>query len=286
MSTYFSKRYTRSLSGNIAVWLLLLILGVFMMLPLVYTAVSAFKPFNELFVFPPRFFVKRPTTDNFVKLFLSASSMWVPLSRYIFNSVFISVTATFGNVMLSSAAAYPLAKHPFPGRKMLTGITVATLMFTGVVTALPQYIILTQLKWLNTYAAIIVPAIGSTLGVFLMTQFIASMIPDSIIEAAQIDGASEYRIFLRVIMPNVKPAWLTLTIFCFQSVWANNGMSLVYSEQLKTLPAALSQISTAGIARIGEGMAASLILILPPILIFILAQNRIVETMAFAGLKE
>ena len=286
MSSQFSKRYTRSVPGNVTVWLLLLILGAFMMLPLIYTVVSAFKPFNEIFIFPPRFFVKRPTGDNFVKLFISASAMWVPLSRYIFNSVAISIAATLGNVLFSSAAAYPLAKHPFPGRKLLSGIAVATLLFTGAVTALPQYIILTKLGWLNTYAAIIVPAIGSTLGVFLMTQFIAQMIPESIIEAAQIDGASEYRIFGSIVMPNVKPAWLTLTIFCFQSVWANNGMSLVYSEQLKTLPAALSQIATSGIARVGEGMAASLIMILPPIFVFILAQNKIVETMAFAGLKE
>ena len=280
------KRFSRSLSGNIVVWIFLCVLGTFMALPLVYTVVSAFKPFNEIFIFPPRFFVKRPTTDNFTNLFISASSLWVPLSRYIVNSVFVSGATTFLHVILSSAAAYPLAKHVFPGKNLIFSVTVATLLFTGTVTGLPQYIILSKLGWLNTYLALIMPAAGATMGLFLMRQFIFQMIPDSVIEAARIDGAGELKIFLSIIMPNVRPAWLTLTIFCFQGIWANNGMSVIYSEQLKTLPAALSQVASAGIARAGEGMAAALILIVPPILVFVLSQSRIVETMAFAGLKD
>lgn len=281
-----NKRFARSLGGNLFIWLILVALGCFMMLPLVYAVVSAFKPFNEIFIFPPRFFVKNPTLENFSSLYALASNMWVPFSRYVFNSVFVSVTATALHVILSSAAAYPLAKHQFPGRNFLSGLIVAMLMFTGVVTALPQYIIMTYFGWVNTYQALIYPFIGSTLGLFLMKQFIEQMIPDAILEAARIDGASEYRIFWSIIMRNVKPAWLTLTILCFQSVWGNNGMSVVYSEELKTLPAALGQISTSGIARMGEGMAASLLIILPPILVFILTQNKIVETMAFAGIKD
>ena len=280
------KRFARSLTGDIFVWIILTILGAFMLLPLVYATVSAFKPFNEIFIFPPRFFVKRPTTDNFTNLYMIAANMRVPLSRYIFNSVFVSVAATGLHVIFASAAAYPLAKHKFPGQGTIYRVIVAMLMFTGVVTALPQYIIMTQIGWVNTYLALIMPFVGSTLGLFLMRQFIEQMIPDSVLEAARIDGANEYTIFWKVVMPNVKPAWLTLIIFCFQSVWASDGMSLVFNEELKTLPAALKQIGSAGIARMGESMAASLILIIPPIAVFIFSQSRIVETMAFAGLKE
>lgn len=286
MSRSSKSRFARSRAGDLFVWFLLLVLGVFMLLPLVYTTVSAFKPFNEIFLFPPRFFVRRPTTDNFAGLFALAANMWVPFSRYVFNSVFVSVVATGLHVLLSSAAAYPLAKDSFPGRQFLGALIVATLLFNSTVTALPQYILLTKLRWVNTYLALIAPFIGSTLGLFLMRQFMEQMIPDAILEAARIDGACEYRTLFSVVLPNVKPAWMTLIIFCFQNVWANTGASVIYDEQLKTLPAALSQISTAGLARMGEGMAASLLLILPPIAVFIVSQNRIVETMAFAGLKD
>ena len=280
------KRLTRSLGGNIAVGMILVLLGAFMVLPLLYTVVSAFKPFHEIFVFPPRFFVRNPTLDNFTNLIELTSNMWVPLIRYIFNSVFISAAATLIHILFASAAAYPLAKHTFPGKEKIFTVMVAMLMFSGAVTALPQYIILSGLQLIDSYMAIIFPAIGSTLGVFLMRQFMVQMIPDSVIEAARIDGASEYRTFFSIIMPNVKPAWLTLMVFTFQATWANNGVTFIYSEELKTLPTALGQIATAGIARMGEGMAASLLLILPPIALFIFSQTKVVETMAFAGVKE
>ena len=280
------KRFARSLGGDIVVLVILALTGAFMAIPLLYAVVSAFKPFNEIFLFPPRFFVRRPTTENFTGLWILATRMWVPFSRYAFNSVFVSLAATLAHILFASAAAYPLAKHKFPGQGKIFALIVATLLFTGEVTALPQYIIMTKLGWVDTYFALIFPFIGSTFGLFLMRQFIEQMVPTQVLEAARIDGANEYRIFWSIVMPNVKPAWLTLAIFCFQSVWSNTGLSVVYSEQLKPLPAMLQQIAASGIARMGEGMAVSLVLILPPILIFTLFQSQIVDTMSFAGLKE
>lgn len=278
------KRINRSLWGDIIVFLLLLAVSLFMALPFVYTVIQAFKPFEELFAFPPRFYVVNPTLDNFRDLFTVASNSWVPFSRYVANTVVVSLVGTVLHVICASLCAYPIAKHNFPGRKGIFKVIQLSLLFNGTVTALPTYIIMSSLGWINTHLAIIVPAIGGAFGMFLMKQFMEG-IPTPLIEAGRIDGAGEWRIFWKIIMPNVKPAWLTLVIFCFTSLWNNNGGSYIFDENLKLLPTALSQIATAGIARIGVGMAASLLLVIPPIVTFIISQSRIIETMSTAGIK-
>lgn len=278
-------RLSRSRFGNILVVLVLLLFAVFLAAPLIYTVMSSFKPFEEIFVFPPKFFVRRPVLDNYVDLFLVASNNWVPFSRYIFNSLLVSIVGTGACVLISSMAAYPLAKHNFPGKNALFSIIVIALLFTTKVTFVPQYIVMSGLGMINTYWSLILPTLGGSFGVFLMKQFM-EQIPVSVLESARIDGASEVRAFFSIVMPQVKPAWLTLIIFTFQGLWNNGGVSLVYNEELKTLPTAFSQIASAGNARFGAGMAASVLLMLPPILAFIIAQSRIMETMAFAGIKE
>lgn len=278
-------RVNRSLSGTLLLFMLLAVMGAFMALPLVYAVNHAFKPLDEIFLFPPTLFVRNPTLTNFSDLVNLLGDSWVPFWRYIFNTVFITGMGVVGHVTLASLAAYPLAKHRCPGRGFIFTIIVLSLMFTPAVTAIPNYMIMSWIGLIDTYWAIIVPAFAFPLGLYLMKQFM-EQIPDAILEAAKIDGAGEYRIFWKIVMPNVKPAWMTLIILIFQQLWGNDGGNFIYSEQLKTLNYAASQILQGGAARAGVGAAAALIIMSVPILIFIFSQSKIIETMASSGMKD
>jgi ABC-type glycerol-3-phosphate transport system permease component len=197
----------------------------------------------------------------------------------------ITIIGTVGHIVFASAAAYPLAKYRFPGSRVLFSTVVLSLMFSGQVTAIPNYMVMSWLGWINTQLSVIVPSLGFSLGLFLMKQFM-EQIPDSLLEAAKIDGASEYRIFWRIVMPNVKPAWMTLMILQFPMLWGSDGGNFIYSEKLKTLHYALGQISLGGIARSGVGAAVALILMIFPITLFIISQSNVIQTMATSGLKE
>ncbi|GGG23705.1 carbohydrate ABC transporter permease [Paenibacillus abyssi] len=279
------KRVNRSFMGSFSLFVLLAVVGAFMALPLVYAINAAFKPLDEIFLFPPTLFVRNPTFTNFVDLMTLLGQSWVPFSRYIFNTFFITGMGVIGHVILASAAAYPLAKHVFPGKATLFQTVVLSLMFTGAVTSIPNYMIMSWIGLIDTYWAVIVPAFAYPLGLYLMKQFMEQL-PDSLLEAAKIDGASEYRIFWQVVMPNVKPAWLTLMILLFQLLWGTDGNGFIYSEQLKTLHYASNQIIQGGIARAGVGAAVALILMSVPISLFIFSQSRIIETMATSGMKD
>lgn len=276
----------RSPGGNIAILFFLALVGVFMALPLVYSVSSALKPLDELWMYPPRFFVHNPTFKNFRDLFDLMGDNWVPFSRYVFNTFFVSVVGTFGHVILSSLCAYALAKHNFPGRNFLFQMVVLSLMFSAVVTQVPSFLIMSKMKLINTFGAYILPAFCSSLGLYLMKQFIETSIPDSLLEAARIDGAGEGRIFWRVVMPLVKPAWLTLIIFSFQGLWNTSATVLIQREELKTLNNALSQIVSGGIARTGTAAAAAVIMMVVPIFVFVISQGSIVETVATSGMKD
>lgn len=280
-----SKKVNRSFGGNVLMFLFLALLGMFMALPLLYTVNNAFKPLDELFIFPPTFFVRNPTLDNFSDLGILLTNSWIPFSRYILNTVIITGAGVLGHVIIASAAAYPLAKHEFHGKTILFGIVVLSLMFSGTVTAIPNYMIITALGINNNYLAVILPAFSSSLGLYLMKQFM-EQIPDSLLESARIDGASEYLIYWRIVMPNVKPAWLTLMILMFQSLWGTTGGGFLRSEQLKPLNYALNQIVQGGIARVGAASAVGLILMIVPIVLFIITQSNIIETMTTSGMKE
>lgn len=284
--SFAAKRYTRSVGGNIVVWFILALVGVFLILPLVYAVASAFKPYDEIFIFPPKILVNRPTTDNFKELFELCTNLNMPFSRYLFNSIFLTFVITAAHVVFSSMCAYPLAKNSFPGKKAIFKIIEFSLMFVATVTFLPQYIIISKLHLIDTVWAMILPSLGTTLGVFLMKQFM-EQIPTAIIEAARIDGCSEYGIFLKIIMPNVKPAWFTLMIFIFQSTWSNAGQQFIFREDLRTLPIIIDQLTTgAGMARVGSSAAGVLFLMIPPIVMFVILQSNVVETMASAAIKE
>lgn len=280
------KQLNRSRLGNAGVYFVLTVLGFFMLLPMVYTISSSLKPLDELWVFPPRFLVRNPTLNNFKELFRVLSDSVVPFSRYLFNTVLISVVGTAGHVILASMCAYALAKHTFPGSKLMFQVIVTTLLFNATVTAIPNFMMMTWLHLLDSYGALILPAFGSTLGLYLMKQFMEQMLNDSVIEAARIDGAGEWRIFWSIAMPMVKPAWLTLIIFSFKDLWNIGGTTYIHTEELKTLNYAMSQILAGGIARAGVGGAAAVVMLIVPVAVFIFTQSNVVETMGASGMKE
>ncbi len=280
------SRFSRSSFGNVVNLLFLLIIAAFMAIPVVYTVSNAFKPLNELFLFPPKLFVRDPTMDNFLGINSIMRQSWIPLSRYVLNSIVLTGIGVLGQIVFASLAAYVLSKEEFPGRNMLNKIVVFSLMFSGGVTAIPNYIIFSKLGMINSHLSLILPAFCNSLGLFLMKQFIDQMVPMSLLEAARIDGAGEFRIFYRIVMPLCKPAWLTLLIFSFQSLWSTTGGTYIYDEQLRTLPSALTTMINVGIARAGVSAAVALLLIIPPILTFILSQSNILQTMASSGMKD
>lgn len=276
----------RSLSGNIAIWLFLMLFAVVMVIPLVYAVSNAIKPMDEFFVFPPRFFARNPTLQNFRDLFSIYDNAEVPLSRYLFNTFFVSVAGTLGQVVLASACAYALAKLRFPGRRWMFRVIVASLMFNSTITSIANFITLRALGMVDTYWAVIVPSLGSPLGLYLMKQFMEQMIPDSLLEAGRIDGAGEVYMFLHIAFPLVKPAWLTLIVFAFQALWNGGATVYVYDERLKTINYALSQVQAGGIGRSGAAAAGVVITMAVPIVIFLLTQSSILETMATSGMKD
>ena len=278
------KRMSRSLGGDIALFLMLCLFGAFSAYPLVYTIFAAFKPLSELFIYPPKLFVMNPTFDNFIDLGLVMSDSWVPFSRYFFNTIFITLAGTVGHVLIASMAAYPLAKHRFPGSKLIFGMVVYSLMFAAQVTDTPRYIIFSGIGLVDTQWAIIVPAFAYSLGLYLMRQFMSD-INMELIEAAKIDGANEFQIYWRIVMPLVKPAWMTLIILLFQQLWNNDGGTYIYSEQLKPLSYSLNQIVNSGVARTGTASAVMLIMMIVPVTVFVLSQSQIIETMAHSGMK-
>ena len=251
-----------------------------MALPLIMIINNALKPLDELFRYPPLIWVRTPSLDNFKDLYVLMSNSWVPFSRYILNTVLITGFGTLGHVICASLAAYPLAKHDFPGKKVLFQMVVLSLMFSYSVTAIPNYMIISWLGINNTYLAVILPAFAYGLGLYLMKQFM-EQIPDSLLESARLDGAGEFRIFFSIVMPNVKPAWLTLAIFQFQTLWANTGSGFLRSEQLKPLQYALYQIAAGGPARQGASAVVQLIIAAIPITFF-----NIIETMTTSGMKD
>jgi len=276
----------RSAGGDASIFFFLAIMGIFMFLPMYYTFIQALKPLDELWAFPPKFYVTSPTFKNFKDLFRLMNTSWVPFSRYLFNTVIISAAGTFGNLALSSLAAYVLSKMKFPGKKPMFKLIELSLMFNAVAGAIANFIIMSALGWVDTLWAIIIPAWGSTLGLYLMKQFMDSSISDAVLESARLDGAKELYIFWKIAMPMVKPAWLTLIVYSFQGLWNTGSTIYIYSEQLKTFSYAIGQILAGGIVRAGAGAASTVVMMIVPILVFVISQSRILETMATSGMKD
>lgn len=239
-----ARKLNRSMAGNALLFTLMFICGVFMALPLVMIINNALKPLDELYQFPPKIFVRNPNLRNFSDLFILMNDSWVPFSRYIMNTIIITVAGMVGHVIVASWAAYPLAKDKFPGKALLFGM-----------------------------------------GLYLMKQFMEQL-PDSLMESARVQGANEWQIFWKIVMPNVKPAWLTLAIFQFQQMWGNTGSLFLRDEQLKPMQYALQQITAGGVSRAGAAAAVTFIIMAVPVLFFLLCQSSILETMTTSGMKD
>ena len=279
------KHINSSLGGDIAIFILLCLLGIFMIFPLYYSIVQSFKPISELFVFPPKLYVISPTTENFSNLFKVAGNLWVPFSRYVFNSVFITVAISVFHVIVVCCCAYCLSKCRFPGYGFLNQVIVTSLLFTSTATWIMQFVVMAKMGMINTYWALILPSVATPMGLYLMRQSM-STINDSIIDAAKVDGAGVFRTCWQVVIPNQKPAIATLIIYVFQGAWNVQGGALVYQEDLKTLPTIMSQIAASGIARQGIIYASAVVLMIPPLVIFLIAQSNVMETMANSGMKD
>lgn len=278
------KRLNRSKAGDIMLFIFLALAGIVSVLPLVLIISNAFKPLDEIFEYPPKFFVRNPTLDNFKDLGVALGGSMVPFSRYLFNTIMVTVVGTIGHLFIASMCAYPLAKYRIPGRTLILGLVTYSLMFPSSVTGIPNYIILNDLGLINTHWSIILPVIASSLGLYLMKQFMED-VPMELIESAKIDGASEFKIYRKIVMPLVKPASITLIILNFRSLWAAEGSTYIYREDYKMLSYALTQIATAGPARQGTLAAVSLIMIIVPIVMFIISQSNMLDTMAHSGMK-
>jgi putative chitobiose transport system permease protein len=284
VSLGIKKRVSRSFGGNLVLFVFLALVAIFISLPVIYILSNAFKPMEELFLFPPRFFPQNPTFDNFLTFASLAQNTMVPFSRYLFNSIYVAIIGTVAYIFIASLAAFPLAKHNFIGKATFLSVVVLAMLFRADVLGTVQYIIIAKLGMVDTAFALILPALSGTFGVFLMRQFMVA-IPDAVLEAGKIDGATEFGIYWRIIMPQVKPAWLTLVIFTFQGFWGTTGMQYIYTESMKMFPTVMSQIASVGLARAGAGACIALIMIIPPVIIYLICQNSVLETMAHAGIK-
>lgn len=284
MAKYKRVVLSRSTGGTVAIFAFLAIVGAFMLLPIVYVLVTAFKPLSEILAYPPKFFVQHPTFSNFSDLIEITQETWIPFERSLFNSLLIAVTGTAAYIIIASMAAYPLAKAKGRYIAVYYQVVVLAILFRPEVTRTPLYIILSGLGLINTYWSLLLPALAGSFGVFLMRQFMMT-IPDAMIEATRVDGANEFVIFWKFVMPMVKPAWMTLAIFTFRDLWNMGESQYIYEESLKTLTAVLQSISSAGIARAGAGAAVALIMMIPPVTVFIISQSSVMETMATTGIK-
>lgn len=278
------QRINRGISGDIVTIAVIALLGIFMVLPVIYIVGNALKPMEELYKFPPTLFPQNPTFVNFINLFTLVGETTMPFLRYVFNTIFMTAVAAAGQIILASMCAYSLSKIPFPGSKLIFSIIVFSLMFSGAVTTVPRFIIFAKLGLIDTYAGMILPALVSTMGLYLMKQFMENTVPNELLEAARIDGAGELRVFFEIVMPLLKPAWFTLIILSIQTLWGATS-SYTYSEVFKTLPQALAQLSNGAVTRAGVTSAATLIMLVIPITCFVVMQSKIVDTMGSAGLK-
>lgn len=269
----------------------LLPLATFMLLPIIFIFSHAFKPPDELFAYPPRFFVINPTLKNFTELFSKMSNSGIPVSRYLFNSVLITLLTVVASVIVASTAAYALSKKRFKLKQILFAINTVALMFVPIAVTIPRFLIIERLGLMDNFLVHILPVLAMPVGLFLIKQFIDS-IPNEVIEAAQVDGASDLWIYWRIILPMIKPAIATIAILTFQAAWNNADTSTMYinDESLKTFAFYLSTLTatSAGanvVAGQGIAAAASLIMFLPNLIIFILLQSQVMSTMAHSGLK-
>jgi len=280
------RKFTRTTAGNIGYFTILILFGLFTVFPLFYCIITSLKPLDELLIFPPRFWVARPTFDNYKVLPALLSNLEIPLSRYVFNSLFIAIATTIVSIIAGSMAAFTFSKSKIKGAKFSFTLITTMMLYNHATLGVPQYLIFSTMGIIDTYWVYILPAIPSTVNCFLMKQFMDASVNDSLLEAARIDGAGVGGMYWKIVMPIMKPAIMTVLLFSFQAMWSVVPGGTIFSEELKTLPYVMSSVAAGGIARSGSSMAITVILMLPPILVFVVTQSNVLETMGSSGIKE
>jgi len=260
-----------------------LVVGLLLtLMPFIWMALGSFKTQGELLQRPITWWPQNPTLDNYER-WLSQLSY----GQYFTNSVVVAVAVVLGNIVFCSMVGYALAKMRFPGKKVLFALVMLTLMVPGVVTLVPMFVLVSNMGLVNTYPALILPFLAGPLGVFLMRQFMLG-IPDALIEAARIDGAGEFRVFFRIVLPQCGPPLATLSILTFLGSWNNFLWPLVVAqtENMYTLPVALSLYSVGSNGTYyGLLMAGSVLVVTPILILFLFLQRYFVQGIAMTGIK-
>lgn len=260
-----------------------------MALPILFIFNHAFKPFTELFAYPPKFFVNKPTLENFRLLVQFSAESGIPASRYVFNSLFVTTTVILLTLLISSMAAFALSKLDFKGKQALNKINTLALMFVPVAVAIPRFLIIEKMGIFNTYFAHIIPLLAMPIGIFLIKQFM-DQIPKDLLEASRMDGAGNWRTYWNIVLPLVKPALVTVAILTFQASWGNAESSSIFmdDESIRTLPFYMNTlVAQSGNIVAGAGLAAvaGLVMFVPNLILFIILQNKVMDSMAHTGIK-
>lgn len=291
MKKFSLKRKLKKVTpGWVALYILMGLLVAFMALPLVYIVNSAFKPLDELFIFPPKFLVENPTLQNFTSLFSTLGGTSVPFIRNILNSLIQTVGIVFLTCVVSALGAYGMVIYHPPGSKFLNELIISALMFSPHVTQIPRYLVVNELGMVNTFWALILPSVASAYNIFLMRQFLVSY-PKELIEAGRVEGAGELRIFIKLVLPAMKPVLSTLIVLSFVANWNDFFSALIYTsdEAMRTLPLALQTISggsgAAAIGNAGATSAATMLMTVPTVILFAISQRNVMETMTYSGIK-
>ncbi|MBO5200475.1 MAG: carbohydrate ABC transporter permease [Clostridia bacterium] len=257
-------------------------------LPIMYIVFTAFKPIGELFAYPPQFITERPTWDNFRKLFEASENTVFPLSMYLFNSIVSTVSVVFLGMFIATASAYVLSKKRFRGRDLIFKLNNLSMMFVATAVSIPRYLIVKEVGLLDSFFANIIPMLAVPVTVFLLKQFV-DQLPDALIESATIDGANDYQILFKIIMPLVKSALATTAILLFQNSWNSMEASNLFisTESLKTFAFYMNSLSVSGngVAGVGMSAAAALLMFMPNVILFVIMQSRVMSTMAHSGIK-
>ena len=274
------RRRTRKL-GTIVLYTLFSIVAIIFTLPFFLMLSSAFKTSAEIIQVPPSFFPRDPSLSSFRTVFNEA-----PYLTWFRNSLMVSGTITVIVMFLCSLGGYIFAKFDFPGRDLIFVVLLATMMVPFTVLLIPSYLIVNELRLINSLWALIIPAMVNAFGIFLMRQFISG-IPSDLIEAARLDGASEFAIFLRIVLPMAKPPLAALGIFTFLAAWNDYLWPLIVINDLEksTLPLALTFFNSQYAQRYDLTMAAASMAVIPIIIVFIIFQKQIVNALVLAGIK-
>ena len=271
----------RSVFKGAVVYSILLVISFFVLLPLVWAVSASLKPLEQIFRFPVTWIPERITLDNYIRGWQAAN-----FNRYFLNSLFVTIASTLGVLLFSAMTGFALSKFRFAARSVLYGVVIATMIIPIQVRVVPLYLIVRSLGWINTYFALIVPSLMTSLGIFMMTQFI-KYLPDELFDAARIDGCSELTILFRIVIPLSKPGLAALAIINYMTVWNEFFWPLVVIDRdsMRTLPLGMTHFMGEHFIEYGQFFAISLLVILPMVAVFLIFQKHFIETAAISGIK-